>query len=176
MSKCKRNIILIFGYLLIIGVFLIPYIKEIYVSDIKYASAQLKTSAQLKKEHTTGIIKREIPTFGCIYRRPLNQKGIIILPLYIRNLINHKSFIKWGRQLQNDFRLAKKDKKTLTLEQLLEYEVDIEFNKKYKGSFQIYVLDLHFFLTELVIIILFGGFAYILFCVVLRKSEKRGEK
>ncbi len=39
-----------------------------------------------------------------------------------------------------------------------------------------YEINLDFFIPEIIFVLLLGGFAYILFCVVLKISEKRRDK
>lgn len=94
MSKCKRNIILIFGYLLIIVILFIPYISGYYID-----------------------------------RTAIKKEGYMFLPLFINAKLNkpHQNF-----NIKSDV-----------------------------------------LITEIALIVLGGGFAYILFCVVLRKEKER---
>jgi len=104
MKKCKRNVILIFGYLAIVSILFVP----IYAPEYS------------PKKHFW------------------HKKTFMFTPIFISKVIR-----------QGRFNI-------------------MEYIKRYR-------LRLDFFLTEIAFILLTGGFAYILFCVVLRK-EKRGER
>ncbi|MHA1233248.1 MAG: hypothetical protein ACTSQJ_16785 [Promethearchaeota archaeon] len=178
MKKCKRNIILIFGYLLIIFVLFIPYHEEIYeISDIKpltedeipeggalrqYDYVVYRYNSLRGKYSIAKDIKPINPIFGSIIKKSLPENRFKFLPLYIVNIINHNSFIKWGRNLER--------------ENTKYFKIEIAFRKKYDGNFHYYKLNLEFYITEIVIILIAAGFTFILLCVVLSKSKKKGIK
>jgi len=96
MRKCKRNIFLIFGYLLIMAILFVPYTGKILSRGV----------------HGASVIKEE--------------RGWIFLPLYFINK-------------------------------------DVED----------YVINAELLSMIFAIILFAGGFGYIIFCVVLRKYEKK---
>jgi len=96
MSKCKRNILLIFGYLLIMVLLFVPYSSKI-INDLGYGAKTIKI---------------------------VDGYGYLFLPF---------CFVRKAR------------------------------------------INFELLSTEIAAIIFVGGFAYILFCVVLRKEKKRNK-
>jgi len=181
MSKYKRNILLIFGYLLIIWILFVPYRGEIYhlVEVKKYPEDWPSPSSSEPQNTAIQDAWEDLPTVQIvghkkIIRESLDKNEFKLLPLYVANVVNHRNFIKWKKQLEEELYNHVYKEKKITIEQL--FHLQEEFIKKYNGEFRYDKLRFDFFLTELTIILLVGGCAYILFCVVLRKDEKKGEK
>lgn len=120
MRKCKRNILLIFGYLLIWAILFIPFSKP-------YSS----------------------------------ENGYMFSPIFIYKFYKAK-------KIEAEYYSQKKEIKT-------EQE-----NEKYSFLDEFVPLDIYenlielrsaLFLYQVLLILFCGGFAYIIFCVVLRKRE-----
>lgn len=139
MSKCKKNILLIFGYLLLMAVLFVPYKYE---KDIFHHATDT-----LGPEHITE-----------------EKQKYIFSPLFIRNILKYREF-------KDEDSIATIDRFWLGLG---------VFEKLKMGDtmtvLTYYYVNTDLLITEFAIIIFAGGFLYILFCVVLRKSEKRREK
>lgn len=119
MIKCKKNIFLVFGYLLIVAILFVPYASWSIV-DVRKAMTQ-------ELEYRVAEARRKSPP----------KAGFMFTPIFIyKQLFDRK--------------------------QVLDYNLYLITNHKVKYSLLI---------TELAIIIFIGGFAYILFCVVLRKNK-----
>ncbi len=179
MSKCKRNLLLIFGYLLILALLFVPFAKEIYIltpfGEFPKGFPNIAPYDPDSNDSWERLPSVEVIGHKKITKKSINKNGVKFLPLYLINVINHKNFINWKKQEEEKpFNYLDKEKKIINKEEL--FRVQNEFIKKYNGEFRYDKLRIDFFLTELAIIILAGGFAYIFFCVVLRKAEKKREK
>ena len=215
MSKCKRNVILIFGYLLIMGILFIPC-KRIYYS--------FGVNEELKIER----------------KRLEGKQGVFFLPFIIKRVVGlerHKNWVgslrvkilseqekfrdyllknlkneieKENKELEEEIKQLKKSNtykikpvelaaKEIVLEMNKEALLDKdamntyigrrirrnaskireknqeELNEKFKNKQHFYKIHSEHMISVISIIFLIEGFAYILFCVVL-KREKRGEK
>ncbi len=174
MSKCKKNILLIFGYLLIVAILFIPYIKFAYYIP-KYFIFENGKSKEIAAPPVGYILDKPFKPASKLSSKSLNRKGFRFLPLYLFDAISYQKFKNWKNQITKEStKYLNEEKKIITTEEL--FKLEYKFIEKYKGYLIYDKVRLDFFLTELAIIILAGGFTYILFCVVLRKSEKRGEK
>lgn len=140
-SKCKRNILLVFGYLLIVIVLFIPYSKT---NDfVEYSEGIL----WFKKE---GFIFSPIFLYKKIIPEEISQEKKIKLEKYKSNRDTKIIFSKdWSKEKERFPEITESD--------LKKYAIRIEV-----------------LISEVAIVFLTTGFAYILFCVPLRK-EKGGE-
>jgi|GEM_PF-1771270 len=169
MNKCKKTILLVFGFLFIMAIFFIPFEKEAYL-----AHDALRLRAKIPKEYG-GYWE----IIGELKKVQLDEFGFQPLPLFIANRINHMEFLKWKKQKEDEWKKIqdkwdKNKEKTFETEEL--YLIEREFYLTYGGKFIYNKFRVDFFITELAIVFLVGIFAYILVCVVLRRPEKTGEK
>jgi hypothetical protein len=194
MSKCKKNVFLIFGYLLAIAILFLPCQKAFYdhMGDIKnpgnafaFIPFYISKSIEYKKskkwqsywqpdifrlfnamknwdsefEHRETIDK----FFNMISSTDMDEEQIKIMNKKFLDLIKSGELFEY----EEDWKEFKTSLNRLKQE---------EFISKFGENIYYYRFNFEFFITEIIGIFLIGGFAYILFCVVLRKSEKRGEK
>jgi hypothetical protein len=136
MSKCKRNILLIFGYFIIMAILFVPYSKR----DVPKPQPGFQLDQSL-------------------YTIP-KRNGFILTPILISKIIKANKEIEISKE-----GIIKSKEKSNTINNFKEYAIVIG----------IYQLKLDFFFTEITLIFLTSGFAYILFCLVLRKSKKKGK-
>lgn len=200
MSKCKRNILLIFGFLLIANILFVPcnktnygfsYTKETNIKKIRWESLE--------------YIK-------------------VFFPFVISRAAKYKDYIKWESsvfllftkkikvkmELEKEYNEIRKTKRTFSLDEIRVlddemlnrliqesglsqlaklnmkiYEIHKEMNEIYekknkefhdKFGYQTYYhqFRVKFFFIELALLILIGSLSYIFFCVVLRKIKEAG--
>lgn len=128
MDRCKRNIPLVFGYLLVVALLFVPY--ESFNIETKQG---IVTTRELDYWMNQG------------YQQPPPHFSFTPILIY-RAIVARRRVVNYS------------------------YEDDLgRFLLLKKGPIIKYKVRLSFLFTELAIIILVGGFAYILFCVVSRK-------
>lgn len=183
MSKCKRNILLVFGYLLTVSLLVLPTQNIFYNTSGERAIKNKITFIPFYI--SKGIKYKKYKKWISSWPSPETKKDIDIAK---------KAFTKLLRETEKELELLKKSDRSpersaaeIKLEDQIKYikskSNDVEINIKraeltdFFGKRPYYhKLRFEFFITEIAIIIITAGFAYILFCVVLRKSEKKGEK
>jgi len=123
MSKYKRNIFLIFGYLLIIWILFVPYRGEVYhlVEVKKYPEDWPSPSSSEPPNTATQDAWEDLPTVQIvghkeIIKESLDKNEFKLLPLYVANVVNHRNFIKWKKQLEEELYNHVYKEKKITIE------------------------------------------------------------
>ena len=175
MKKCKRNIFLIFGYLLIVIVLFIPCEQGIYsLSEVDgYPEDVPELESGLPEGAPPPPLPDLIPVRVLDYRkmtkRTFHKIEIKPLPLYIVNLVNYQNFKKWKREKEKVWNsIISKDK--ITIEEL--FYLQNEFIDEHDGEFRFFSINADIYVLEIMLTLLVAGFAYIIFCQVLRKREE----
>jgi hypothetical protein len=136
MNKCKRNILLIFGYLLIVAFLIVPCSKY----DVPK------------------------PPPGFVSEQPLyvfpKKYSFVPIPILIQKIIKSNKEVKISKK--GIIESKEESRQTESVEE-----------EKYAYILSIYRLKLDFLLTEITVILLMAGFVYILFCIVLKRYEKK---
>lgn len=206
MVKCKRNILLIFGYLLIIPLLFLPCQKTVFnysgerinvrkdviflpffinkiVKFEKYKDwEKIEVPIILKHLEEIRIKEKEIRTREDVLGN-WAAYGEFLLDPEIKLDSEELEYLKGMRIWLGenyDTKKFRNDIKHLKSEIYELKEIDLEKKKEFNNKFgekpYHYKLIVEIFSTELVIILLAGGFTYILFCVALKKREKKEEK
>jgi len=121
MIKCKKNIFMVFGYLLIVAILFVPYASWSIVDVKKFMTHEVTIRVAI--ENNT---------------KPPPKAGFMFTPFFIYKQLSNRK-------------------------EVLDYHLYLITN--YKVKYDLLV-------TDLTIIILVGGFVYILLCVVPRKTKK----
>jgi preprotein translocase subunit SecF len=186
MSKCKKNILIIFGYLLVMAISFLPckqftfnidgkwteggnkiIFLPFYVnSEIKYikkkkwlSEYQLK-SLQLQSsiEHSKRFIEE------------LDEANKNLIEQGIREKEEWSLYNQTLQLISNEMKKINKNKTALD-------DIRLEFvNKVGNDKFIYSQLMVEMITTEIALILFVAGFLYILFCEILSKSKKEGEK
>lgn len=198
MKKCKRNIILIFVFILIVNSLFFPC-KRIHYGfhyGLQETEEEFSESDYSEwfgdDEMIVELYKRllEIETEKLLYnyslkeflewaefykiRRVSSEYVKVFFPLVKSRANKYKAYVKWEFSLF--LLILGKKNETRTEKEKIYHEKIKEFQEKfgYEPSYH-QILDVMFFI-ELQLLILMGVFAYIIFCVELKKSEKRREQ
>lgn len=177
MSKCKRNILLIFGCCLIVAIFFLPVQKMPYhPSGKKYVG---NNSVAFFPFFFKELIKYEK---FITWKQAIDLKHKEKKHDFINNLIRklekehekrEPSFSEYVklRVLKKEVESGKADnvKEVKKLIENLNKSREAEFKSKFGNYPYYYKLRVELYIILISIIILAGGFAYILFCGGLRK-------
>ena len=190
MSRCKINIILIFGFVLIVNLLFFPcnrieysihYGVLIVEEGIEYSYPEgyweQKKKEKLKEERT--------PTGGRIFtidelmlpagtRRVSSEYVKVFFPLVISRANKYKAYVKWESSAL--LLILEKKNEGRTVKEISEiYQKKIkEFHDKFGYQTYYYQFSIEFFFIELALLILIGSLSYIFFCVVLWKIREAG--
>jgi hypothetical protein len=159
MTRCKRNTLFVFGFLIVLTVIFVPYKRESYVTG-DTVEARIPEKYGDPGEGTAGILVTQ----------QMDQKGLKFFPFFVSGAIQHHKFIEWKDRTVEEGERIRAGKNVLENKDI--YYLEREFYKKYDGLFIYDKFWLEFYLTEILIIIFMVGFSYILFCVLLRKKKK----
>lgn len=196
MSKCKKNILLIFGFLLIVNLLFIPC-NEIYYSLSLTADKNIKKNRWERANYVKVF-------FPVIFNRATEYKKYVEWESEAFLIFDKKAEVR--KELEKEFNktdetfieyLYRKDMDEKTYQKLKNekglsqntklsmklYEINEEITKtyrkkqnesseKFKYPTIYHQFSTKFFLGELVLLILVGSLAYIFFCVALRKMKK----
>ncbi len=119
MRKCKRNILLVFGYILIMAILFVPYESE---------TVQISPGP-------AGSIRGDI------------DRGFVFIPIFVKNYAKYRD---------------------MDLEKYLK-AINDNPNQILSPVITKYLLNKDLLITEMSLIIFIAGFAFILFCVVLKR-------
>jgi len=196
MVKCKRNVILIFGYLLTVLILFVPYKLTKFVWDgekesyaywnyeenltevqreqlEKYNNAwdnytfwkYEEKSGEEASKFTELIRSSHIPRPPYPQEKVVRKKGFVFLPWFIRGKINQTKESKKFKEAGYLFRVN----------WLNTYQEKF-YTFKEISKVNRYSINTDLIVIELVIFFLVAGFAYIIFCLVLRKDKKKEER
>ncbi len=165
MNKCKKNILLIFGYLLFVAFLIVPY------SSFSIEKKRLPDFSQWEKEQEKKGLKPGFPPCPELFPKEekKEEKKFVLPPfpdLFAKE--EEKKELESGLRPFSDY-----FKPT-------NYEKVVIIHRKSGWVFSPYMLisKRHFFINwntlavETAVILLIAGFSYILFCIVLKKGNK----
>jgi len=152
MNECKKNILLIFGYLLIIALLIVPY-SSFSLDLVKGTS-----------------VKVPEPPEGFVLDNP-NPRQSQSFHDFVQEKIK-KGEITQGMSMRDFMEKYKMIKTTQKPKWYVSHERGWIFSPYLLVSKKHFSIDENILTTEIAVILLAAGLSYILFCVVLKKGNK----